>query len=343
MCLPLLLLQMREELLSAYGQLRTLCDQVRRRRKPQPQEQHAEDGDGRRKRPSKKRRRHSSDSMMTNSSSGASSEEYTSSSSSSEEGGSGGGLVLLKTTNSKLRGLLSGVVLELQGLLNDLLLASSASSAAATNASTSTTLNRKTCTKSQGSGRSSRAESAVVLEPDFEMDETLDVVDDAHQLERLQFHLRQAEGKLRQKDDEIDQLQSRLETIAVQMKGVEEERDNLKADVDESALGRDEIVKKARESRDAAVKRKNAAEVDLAKERLSVMQVNSQLMEAVQQKVALSQQLDDWKMDMEVLLEDQIRQRLVHSEKKAAKAKEDREKSEQQQNTNRFFGLFQRS
>ena len=272
---------------------------------------------------------------MTNSgsSSGASSEEYntsSSSSSSSEEG-----LLLLKTTtNSKLRGLFSGVVLELQGLLNDLLLSSTSSS---NTTASSSTLHKKTCTKSHGSGRSSRAESAVVLEPDFELDEEVD------QLERLQFHLRQAEGKLRQKDEEINELQSRLETIAVEMKGVEEERDHLKADVDSSALGRDAIVKKARESRDAAVKRKNAAEVDLAKERISVMQVNSQLMEAVQQKVALSQQLDDWKMDMEVLLEDQIRQRLVHSEKKAAAAKEEREKSEQQQNTNRFFGLFQRS
>ncbi len=44
------------------------------------------------------------------------------------------------------------------------------------------------------------------------------------------------------------------------------------------------------------------------------MQVNSQLMEAIQQKVELSQQLEEWKTDMEQLLEGQIRERLVHSE-----------------------------
>ena len=38
-------------------------------------------------------------------------------------------------------------------------------------------------------------------------------------------------------------------------------------------------------------------------------------MEAIQQKVELSQQLEEWKGDMEALLEDQIRERLVENEK----------------------------
>jgi hypothetical protein len=37
-------------------------------------------------------------------------------------------------------------------------------------------------------------------------------------------------------------------------------------------------------------------------------------MEAIQQKVELSQQLEEWKTDMEQLLEEQIRDRLVDSE-----------------------------
>ena len=40
-------------------------------------------------------------------------------------------------------------------------------------------------------------------------------------------------------------------------------------------------------------------------------------MEAIQQKVELSQQLEEWKTDMEQLLEEQIRDRLVHSEEKS--------------------------
>jgi len=112
----------------------------------------------------------------------------------------------------------------------------------------------------------------------------------------------------------------------------------LRGDLSHTDAGRDELVRRAWEARDSAVARKSAAEVELAKERVASMQVskkgdkkvfhcgessinvicfqvNSQLLEAIQQKIELSQQLDDWKSDMEVLLEDQIRERLVDSER----------------------------
>ena len=78
----------------------------------------------------------------------------------------------------------------------------------------------------------------------------------------------------------------------VQLKAAEEERDTLKEDVANSEAGKDVLIKKAWETRDAAVKRKNNTEIELAKTRIDVMQINSQLMEAIQQKVELSQQLD---------------------------------------------------
>ena len=54
--------------------------------------------------------------------------------------------------------------------------------------------------------------------------------------------------------------------------------------------------------------------MDLAKERVASMQVNSQLMEAIQQKVELSQQLEQWQVDMEQLLEGQMKERLNKSQ-----------------------------
>ena len=57
------------------------------------------------------------------------------------------------------------------------------------------------------------------------------------------------------------------------MKSAEEERDTIKQDLEGSNLGKDEVIKKAWETRDTAVKRKNASEVELAKERIAVMQV----------------------------------------------------------------------
>jgi coiled-coil domain-containing protein 64 len=38
-----------------------------------------------------------------------------------------------------------------------------------------------------------------------------------------------------------------------------------------------------------------------------MFQINSQLLEAIQQKVELSQQLEQWKIDMQELLEEQVK------------------------------------
>ena len=64
-----------------------------------------------------------------------------------------------------------------------------------------------------------------------------------------------------------------LSLVEVRLRGAEEERDTLRADLADSSAGQDVIVRKAWETRDKAVKRKNAAEVELAKERIGVMQV----------------------------------------------------------------------
>ena len=44
---------------------------------------------------------------------------------------------------------------------------------------------------------------------------------------------------------------------------------------------------------------------------LNNFKVNSQLMEAIQQKVELSQQLDQWQQDMQELLEEQMNRKMV--------------------------------
>ena len=105
--------------------------------------------------------------------------------------------------------------------------------------------------------------------------------------------------------------------LKVELSAAEEQCKTLKGDLDHSEINRDELVKKAWEARDAAVTRKNSAEIELAKERVASMQVNSQLLEAIQQKVELSQQLEQWQVDMEQLLEGQMRERLLNGEKPA--------------------------
>lgn len=81
-----------------------------------------------------------------------------------------------------------------------------------------------------------------------------------------------------------------------ELSGAREERDQARKDVENTHMARDEVVRKAWEVRDGAVRRKNATEVELARTRIEVMQANSQLLEAIQQKVELSQQLEQWQV-----------------------------------------------
>lgn len=59
-----------------------------------------------------------------------------------------------------------------------------------------------------------------------------------------------------------------------------------------------ELLRKAWEQRDGAVRRKNAVQVQLARTRVDVLQANGQLMEAIGQKVELSQQLEQWQVSL---------------------------------------------
>ena len=102
-----------------------------------------------------------------------------------------------------------------------------------------------------------------------------------------------------------------------QLSAATEERDTLREDISNTAAGKDELIKKAWDVRDAAVKRKNDTMIELAKARIDVMQINSQLLEAIQQKVELSQQLDQWQGDMEELLEEQMVKKMRAQENSA--------------------------
>ena len=130
--------------------------------------------------------------------------------------------------------------------------------------------------------------------------------------ERMERDLKKKEDESKAREDEIRELMSKvsqsslrvvllvlmrnivfqLSVTEVQLKAAEEERDTLRSDIENCDASKDVLIKKAWDTRDAAVKRKNNTEIELAKTRIDVMQINSQLMEAIQQKVELSQQLD---------------------------------------------------
>ncbi|KAJ8713142.1 hypothetical protein PYW08_008446 [Mythimna loreyi] len=132
-------------------------------------------------------------------------------------------------------------------------------------------------------------------------------------------HARRAlerERQIDEKNEIIADLSSKLSVAEVELRAAAEERDKLLNDANYSSLQNDEAVTKARQERDEAMERKKAAEVALAKTRVELMQANSQLYEAVRQKVDLGQQLEQWQMDMQELIDEQMKHKLTTQEKR---------------------------
>ena len=194
--------ELKQEILSAYQQLKNMCSLLRQR------------GSG------GKQRRNSTDSLETTSS--------------SEE-----------PRASQVRvGLLHEVMQELKGLLHDIL--------------------RK---EAKGSCPACGADVNDRLKLEVQLHKTTE------NFEKLERNLKKKEDESRAREDEMRELMSKLSVTELQLKAAEEDRDTLRSDLENSEAGRDVLIKKAWETRDAAVKRKNNTEIELARTRIDVMQV----------------------------------------------------------------------
>ncbi|KAH0549279.1 hypothetical protein KQX54_007571 [Cotesia glomerata] len=130
-------------------------------------------------------------------------------------------------------------------------------------------------------------------------------------LEHTKQQLKQVQDELKRRGEALLDTTSKLSVCEAELRGVREERDRARDDIEDSELNRDEVIAQAYAVRDQAVARKNRAEVELARTRIDVLQVNSQLMEAIQQKIELSQQLEQWQMDMQALIDDHVKSKLT--------------------------------
>nr|CAD7607666.1 unnamed protein product [Timema genevievae] len=142
---------------------------------------------------------------------------------------------------------------------------------------------------SVGSGRDQNSTDRSV-ELDGELLRTRDTMN------TLQRELDKKIEELKQQTEVVVDLTSKLTIREAELASVTEERDQARADLMDTYLAQDEVVQKAREARDKAMSRKNMVEIQLAKTRVEMMQTSSQLMEAIQQKVGLSQQLEEWQV-----------------------------------------------
>ncbi|XP_075160401.1 bicaudal D-related protein homolog isoform X2 [Haematobia irritans] len=122
------------------------------------------------------------------------------------------------------------------------------------------------------------------------------------------------EDEIKRSHQLIQQLEAKCAVTDVELQNVKEERDQARGDLVDNT-DRDELLAKAQKERDNATERRTKAEVELAKTRVELMQANSQLLESIQQKVELSQQLEQWQMDMQELIEEQMRSKMINNRK----------------------------
>ncbi|XP_044739165.1 bicaudal D-related protein homolog [Chrysoperla carnea] len=185
--------------------------------------------------------------------------------------------------------------------------------------------------------------AAVLVEVGQELVRLVLDTDTVRLLERLESarrEIRERDDELCRRADTIHELESRVSVKEVELQAAIEERDRARTDVSQSSLARDDVVQQAREVRDAAVARRNKAEVELARTRVDLMQANSQLLEAIQQKIELSQQLDQWQMDMQELIDEQMRNKLKES--RTRQITEPPQAPERTKRSSRLLNLFNR-
>ncbi|XP_068846171.1 BICD family-like cargo adapter 1 isoform X1 [Capricornis sumatraensis] len=111
-------------------------------------------------------------------------------------------------------------------------------------------------------------------------------------------------GKLRQSLEELQRLHSQVTLLSVEMTALKEERDRLRVTSEDKEP--EERLQKAIRDRDEAIAKKNAVELELAKCKMDMMSLNSQLLDAIQQKLNLSQQLEAWQDDMHRVIDRQL-------------------------------------
>ncbi|KAM9858040.1 BICD family-like cargo adapter 1 [Aulostomus maculatus] len=112
------------------------------------------------------------------------------------------------------------------------------------------------------------------------------------------------QDKTRHSEGELLQLHNQMALLSVEMCSLQEENKRVQsmAEVREP----NEQLQSAIRDRDDAITKKKAVELELARCKIDIMSLNSQLLDAIQQKLNLSQQLEAWQDDMHRVIDQQL-------------------------------------
>ncbi|XP_075687259.1 BICD family-like cargo adapter 1 [Rhinoderma darwinii] len=110
--------------------------------------------------------------------------------------------------------------------------------------------------------------------------------------------------RMKQTFEELQRLHKQVTLLSVEMSALKEERDHL-LELTQNNETHEHLLK-AIKDRDEAIAKKNAVEMELTKCRIDLMSLNTQLLDAIQQKLNLSQQLEAWQDDMHRVIDQQL-------------------------------------
>ncbi|XP_060738316.1 BICD family-like cargo adapter 1 isoform X2 [Tachysurus vachellii] len=111
------------------------------------------------------------------------------------------------------------------------------------------------------------------------------------ELREIQDLYEQEQERVRSTQEDMLQLHNQIALLSLEVCSSREENERLKAsEIREPS----EQLQNAIRDRDDAITKKKAVEMELAKCKVDIMSLNSQLLDAIQQKFNLSQQLEAW-------------------------------------------------
>ncbi|XP_051524292.1 BICD family-like cargo adapter 1 [Myxocyprinus asiaticus] len=112
------------------------------------------------------------------------------------------------------------------------------------------------------------------------------------ELRELRELFEQEQKKTHASQEEALQLHNQVALLSVEVSSSRGENERLRATI--GVREPNEQLQSAIRDRDEAIAKKKAVEMELAKCKIDIMSLNSQLLDAIQQKLNLSQQLEAW-------------------------------------------------
>ncbi|KAM4026210.1 BICD family-like cargo adapter 2 isoform 2-T3 [Anomaloglossus baeobatrachus] len=119
------------------------------------------------------------------------------------------------------------------------------------------------------------------------------------------YRIQREQELINEKEVEVMRLQDLLNLQYIEIKSLQEELQKHREMLQQN--DRDSVLRQAVADRDEAIMKKGELELELAKCRLEKESMSRQLLSAVEQKVLLSQELEAWQDDMQIVISQQLK------------------------------------